>query len=264
MTQNRQTYVSRWVRSRYRKRSVRIGLALLILAATASLIGFGLRPSPSATHIARPTVSTTSTIPAPTGKGLIAALTKTTISYQSPGGPTTTSIAPTWHGSSLFLPVVATRYGDLEVRLPTRPNGSTTWIRSADVRLYRSAYQIVIDLGEKRLRLYRNGVLVLSAPAGVGTSLDPTPTGHFFVAAFAKAPSASWGPFVLVTSAHSNTITDWEESGDAVIAIHGPLGADQQIGTTGARISHGCVRLHDSDLVQLRAVPDGSPVNIVS
>lgn len=150
------------------------------------------------------------------------------------------------------------------MRLPARPNGSTAWIQRADVRLYRSPYQITINLRERRLRLYRDGVLVLDAPAGIGTVSDPTPTGHFFVASFAKAPTKAWGPFVLVTSAHSNTITDWEESGDAVIAIHGPIGEGREIGTTGARISHGCVRLHDDDLAQLRVVPDGSPVNIVS
>lgn len=64
----------------------------------------------------------------------------------------------------------------------------------------------------------------------------------------------------MVTSAHSNTISDWEESGDAITAIHGPLGADAAIGTTGARVSHGCVRLHDADLIQLRDVPAGTPL----
>jgi lipoprotein-anchoring transpeptidase ErfK/SrfK len=68
----------------------------------------------------------------------------------------------------------------------------------------------------------------------------------------------------MVTSGHSNAISDYEESGDAIVAIHGPLGADAAIGTTGARISHGCVRLHDVDLDQLRAVPVGSPVQIIS
>ena len=51
--------------------------------------------------------------------------------------------------------------------------------------------------------------------------------------------------------------------GDAVIGIHGPLGDDSEIGTTGARVSHGCIRLHDSDLVRLRQVPPGTPINIV-
>jgi lipoprotein-anchoring transpeptidase ErfK/SrfK len=102
----------------------------------------------------------------------------------------------------------------------------------------------------------------MSAPAGVGTAQDPTPTGNFFVALYASPPSAAWGPFVMVTSGHSNAISDYEESGDAIVAIHGPLGADAAIGTSGARVSHGCVRLHDSDLVRLRSVPVGTPVQI--
>ena len=68
----------------------------------------------------------------------------------------------------------------------------------------------------------------------------------------------------VLTSAHSNFITDWEASGDAEIGIHGPLGMDAAIGTTGVRISHGCVRLHLSDLAQLRVVPLGTPVTIIT
>jgi len=122
----------------------------------------------------------------------------------------------------------------------------------------------VISLSARHLMLFKDGVRVMDAPAGIGTAADPTPTGHFFVASFAKAPTAAWGSFVLVTSAHSNAITDWEESGDAVVAIHGPLGEGAEIGTTGALISHGCIRLHDSDLARLRLVPDGSPIDIVA
>jgi lipoprotein-anchoring transpeptidase ErfK/SrfK len=70
---------------------------------------------------------------------------------------------------------------------------------------------------------------------------------------------------VLVTSDHSDTITDWENSGDAIIAIHGPIDAydDSLIGNTGAAISHGCIRLHDADLAQLAMVPAGTPIDIV-
>jgi len=69
-----------------------------------------------------------------------------------------------------------------------------------------------------------------------------------------------------VTSAHSDAITDWENSGDAIIAIHGPItaGADALIGTTGAAVSNGCVRLHDADLAQLSGIPAGTPVDIVA
>ncbi len=61
-------------------------------------------------------------------------------------------------------------------------------------------------------------------------------------------PNPGYGPFIIVTSDHSQAISDWEGSGDAVIGIHGPLGEDSEIGTTGARISHGCIRLHDQAL----------------
>ena len=102
------------------------------------------------------------------------------------------------------------------------------------------------------------------APVGVGLPAYPTPTGQYFVAFLATPPNPGYGAFVMVTSAHSNTITDWDSSGDAIVAIHGPLGSDRQIATTGAAVSHGCVRLHESDLVQLRPVPVGSPIDIVA
>jgi lipoprotein-anchoring transpeptidase ErfK/SrfK len=246
-----------------RSRVLLVTLVVICLGEVAVLIALHFRQSPRATPappVVRPVQPSVGAAPV----GLVAAIRTTTTSYRYPGGPIAAPIAPTWHGSPVFVPVIAARDGDLEVRLPTRPNGSTTWIRQAVVKLSRTPYRIVVKLGTRHILLYRDGILILDAPAGVGTVADPTPTGHFFVAFFAKAPSPGWGPFVLVTSAHSNAITDWEESGDALIAIHGPLGDDAEIGSHGARISHGCIRLHDEDLVQLRVVPDGSPVDIVS
>ncbi|HVA08635.1 MAG TPA: L,D-transpeptidase, partial [Acidimicrobiales bacterium] len=62
------------------------------------------------------------------------------------------------------------------------------------------------------------------------------------------------------------SITDWAASGDAIIAIHGPITSydDSRIGATGAAISHGCIRLHDADLAQLTHIPAGTPLDIVS
>jgi len=255
------------VRTRGKRTLVIIGIAGLCLGGAAGWIGLNSRPSPRVVRAFRPTKAPPPVRRPPaavTPTGLVAALLTTTAAYRSPGGAQATPIAPTWHDSPLFLPVIAVRAGDLEVRLPTRPNGSTTWIPRVAVRLYRSPYRIVIDLSTRHLLLFRDGKLVLDAPAGIGTVADPTPTGHFFVAFFAAAPTPAWGPFVLVTSAHSNAISDWEESGDALVAIHGPLGDNAEIGTAGARISHGCVRLHDGDLAKLRIVPDGSPIDIIS
>jgi lipoprotein-anchoring transpeptidase ErfK/SrfK len=142
--------------------------------------------------------------------------------------------------------VIAQDNGYLEVRLAQRPDGSTGWIAASSATLSSTPYRIVVDLA-----------------TGIGTTTDPTPVGNFFVAFYAKAPSSAWGPFVMITSGHSQAISDWEESGDAIMAIHGPLGAGAEIGTTGARVSHGCVRLHDDDLERLGVVPPGTPVQVI-
>jgi lipoprotein-anchoring transpeptidase ErfK/SrfK len=182
---------------------------------------------------------------------------------RTPGGPPTVKVPAQWLGEASVLPVIAEQPGWVEVRLAQRPNESVAWVPDGDVSLASDPYRIIINLDKTHLQLLKRGQPVADFPVGVGLPAFPTPTGHFFVALFAEAPSAGYGPFVIVTSGHSNTISDWEESGDAITAIHGPLGADSAIGTTGARVSHGCIRLHDVDLAQLRDVPAGTPIDIV-
>jgi hypothetical protein len=169
-----------------------------------------------------------------------------------------------WLGAASVLPVIAARPGWVELRLAQRPNESLAWVPASQVSLARDPYRIVVNLSTMHLLLFNQAREVGSFPAGIGIASDPTPAGHFFVALFAQPPSPGYGAFVMVTSAHSNTISDWEESGDAITAIHGSLGSDAAIGTTGARVSHGCIRLHDTDLTQLRDVPAGTPIDIVN
>jgi lipoprotein-anchoring transpeptidase ErfK/SrfK len=168
-----------------------------------------------------------------------------------------------WFGRPSVLPVVATQPGWVEVRLAQRPNGSTAWLPDRYVRLGSTPYRIVINLADTHLSVYKLGRLMLVTPAGVGTPDDPTPPGQYFVAFIEPPPSPAYGAFVMVTSDHSEAIKDWEDSGDAVIGIHGPLGGAALIGTTGARISHGCIRLHEQALLELRGVPPGTPIDII-
>ena len=182
---------------------------------------------------------------------------------RTPGGPPTVTVPGQWLGESSVLPVIAQQPGWVKVRLAQRPNGSVAWVPLGDVSLASDAYHLVINLDNTHLQLFERSQLVADFPIGVGLPAYPTPTGHFFVALFAEPVSPGYGPFVIVTSAHSVAISDWAESGDAIVAIHGPLGSDNAIGTTGARVSHGCIRLHDTDLIRLRDVPAGTPVDII-
>jgi lipoprotein-anchoring transpeptidase ErfK/SrfK len=201
----------------------------------------------------------------PAGATEIANVTRAVGKYASPRGRRLGKVEPSWNGAPSVLPVIATEPGWLKVRLPGRPNGSTAWIRSARVRLTMTPYRIVINLATEHLTLYEYGDVVFSAAAGVGTRSDPTPIGRFFVA-FLEAPpepNPGYGPFIIVTSAHSTSIGDWEGSGDALIGIHGPLGDARVIGSHGARVSHGCIRLQLRAQARLRDVPAGSPVDVI-
>ena len=219
----------------------------------------------AATSVARavPAARTEPSIPMTTE---LATLRESAIRYASPGLVSGGSVPALWYGRKSVLPVVATRPGWVEVRLAQRPNKSTAWVPATDVRLSSTPYRIVVNVTTMHLALYKYGRLVFTAAAGVGTTDDPTPTGHFFVAFDEPAPQPNpgYGSFIMVTSAHSPHISDWEHSGDAIIGIHGPLGDDSEIGTTGARVSHGCVRLHDQALERLSGVPAGTPLDVVS
>jgi hypothetical protein len=254
------------------KRWILIVAALAVVAVVVGVLVSGHNTPARRTQGAAGT--TTSTVGSPaavikdasnkaTASSLVATLTQSVPAYGSPGGQKTGTVPGSWLGSPSILPVLAQNDGYLEVRLAQRPNGSTAWISGTGVALSATPYRIVVDLATEHLLLYKAGALVMSAPAGIGTLADPTPGGNFFLAFDAKAPSPAWGAFIMVTSGHSDAISDWDESGDAIMAIHGPLGADAAIGTTGARVSHGCVRLHEADLAQLAVVPPGSPIVVV-
>jgi lipoprotein-anchoring transpeptidase ErfK/SrfK len=250
-----------------RGRGVRAAVLAAILAAGMTLAACGQPGASSPAHHGSHPVGQSapgpsgSTVPSST---VVATLHSSIPRFAAPGGPQDGTVPAVWYGSPSALPVVASQPGWLQVRLAQRPNNSTAWILASDVSLARTPYAIVVNLNTKHLTLYNDGKAAFSAPVGIGVPADPTPTGHYFTALFASPPTPDYGAFVMVTSAHSNTITDWSHSGDAVVAIHGPLGSDAQIGTTGAAVSHGCIRLHEPDLVHLRQVPAGSPIDIVA
>jgi lipoprotein-anchoring transpeptidase ErfK/SrfK len=272
----------------------RLGAALLISGFALVCVAAGLfasgalsgAPSASATHhrpahhVAQaapdPTTTTTTAPPGPPppppvppqpASTLVAATHGNIRGYPGPGAAAPDRTVPgSWFGYPSVLPVIATQPGWLEVRLAQRPNGSTTWVQQSDVTLSATPYAIVVDLGRNHVDVFQNGSQIFNFAAGVGAPNDPTPTGNYFMTMIYPPPGPGYGPFVLVTSDHSDSISDWENSGDAIIGIHGPITSydDSLIGSTGAQISHGCIRLHDADLAQLSKIPAGTPIEVIA
>ena len=235
-------------------------------ALAAGVLGAVTLAAALARHAAAPRPRFTPPVPGRVAASTeLATVRRAAPRYASPGRLATGTVPASWYQRPSVLPVIAVKPGWVEVRLAQRPDESTAWLPASDVRLSTTPYEIVVDLATTRLSLFDHGHLVFSAPAGVGTADDPTPVGQYFVAFDEPPPQPNpgYGPFIIVTSAHSAAISDWEGSGDAVIGIHGPLGEDSKIGTSGAKISHGCIRLHDSALEQLAKVPPGTPIEIV-
>jgi lipoprotein-anchoring transpeptidase ErfK/SrfK len=261
-------YVSTVVTSRSAAR--RFGLLVTALAGAVVLAGCGMSMHPEAsTHVAfhvPPTPTVDLAVAAPAGSTLVAALHGDTPGSATPGGPATQIVPGQWYQYPSILPVINSVPNWVEIRIAQRPNESTAWVPQSDVTLSTTPYKVVVNLATEHLSVFKDGAQIMDFPAGIGAPDDPTTPGHFFITMSAPPPDPGYGAFVLVTSAHSDTITDWGNSGDAIIAIHGPIDSydDSLIGTTGAAISHGCIRLHDADLAQMGMLTPGTPVDIVS
>ena len=182
--------------------------------------------------------------------------------YARPGarGPRL-SLPNPYRGGRLTFLVRALRPQWARVYLPTRPNGSGGWVRRRQVELLLDYYRLRVDLGRRRLIVWRRGRVVMRQAIGVGRSATPTPTGRYYVVELIQLtdPHGMYGPYAFGISAHSNVYTHFG-SGDGEIGIHG---TDYPQGV-GSRVSHGCIRLHNAAVVRLaKTVPLGTPVDIV-
>jgi len=148
--------------------------------------------------------------------------------------------------------------GWYRVQLSVLPNETQGWVRAWAVRVYRVQTRIVVDLAQRRLRLYRAGKLVLQTRVAVGSPATPTPTGRFFVDERWTLSNASgpFGPAALGISAHSVALQNvWVEHGP--IGIHGT----DEPWSIGEAASNGCIRLPNGEMQALfPLVAAGTPV----
>lgn len=195
-----------------------------------------------------------------------AAALRATTAYRSPGGAAIRRFARlNVNGATTVFGVLGKeldarcRAAWLHVALPIRPNGATGWVRAADVEQLPVRTRITVDLSERRVRLYKNGKLVLSSTAAIGSSATPTPLGRYYVnqRLIPDDPSGPFGPGAVGISAFSDVLTGWTQGGP--IAIHGT----NEPSSIGHAVSNGCIRLPNTVLRRVFAEAlAGTPVLI--
>jgi lipoprotein-anchoring transpeptidase ErfK/SrfK len=175
--------------------------------------------------------------------------------------PTTLLPPTTEFGTTTVLLATARKGSWYRVSLPTRPNGSTGWLRARHVELRAVRDAIHVDLAARTLTWSRDSRVVLTTPVAVGAPDTPTPTGSFFLTDLLDNAddTGPYGPFALGVSAHSDTLSEFA-GGDGQIGIHGT----DAPGSIGQSVSHGCVRVPNDVVTQLaQGLPLGTPVTIV-
>ncbi|MDX6486286.1 MAG: hypothetical protein QOF43_1439 [Gaiellaceae bacterium] len=199
-------------------------------------------------------------------RAVAAVVVRPTTAYRSPGGAPIAKFGlrnvnrvPTVFGVIAEQVDRGCKLTWLHVQLPLRPNGVTGWVRAAHVEALPVRTRITVDLSERRVRLYRNGRLVLSARAAIGSRATPTPLGHYYVnqRLIPADPRGPFGPGAVGISAFSPVLTGWTQGGP--IAIHGT----NEPWSIGRAVSNGCIRLPNSVLRRVFSIAlAGTPVDI--
>jgi hypothetical protein len=171
---------------------------------------------------------------------------------------------PWYFGGELALLVEEGREHDewLKVAIPARPNGTSAWIRRADVEIRTHRVHAEVSLGARQLRVWDADTLLVETPAVIGKPTTATPLGRFYVNARVRHgnPGGAYGPWILSLSGYSEALETFD-GGIPVLAIHGTNRPD----LVGQARSNGCVRVPNAVIEQLaQLVPLGTPVSIVA
>ena len=162
-----------------------------------------------------------------------------------------------------MLPLLDRRSVDghvwVRARLPVLPNGTTGWVRRDRLSGYTAVRtHLIVDRARFTARLERKGRTVFKARIGIGERRWPTPRGSFMVRnRLAGFDDPIYGVLAFGTTARSATLTDWP--GGGFIGIHGTNRPEILPG----RVSHGCIRMRNADILRLdRRMPVGTPVSV--
>jgi lipoprotein-anchoring transpeptidase ErfK/SrfK len=148
----------------------------------------------------------------------------------------------------------------IKVRLAILPANRTGWVKRKALSDWKELRtRLVVDRRRLTATLFRNGKVVFQAPVGVGLPHWPTPRGEFYVRnQLYGFGNAVYGPIAFGTSARSPVLTDWP--GGGFIGIHGT----NQPHLIPGRVSHGCIRMRNGDILRLaRMMPVGTPLTVL-
>lgn len=230
-------------------------------ATTGLAAGAGAPHAPAGGELpASTTFTTVDGAPADTRTGgtdgLVVHPTREVLVHDGPGGQPIARMAPTQIGDT-WLPVIAREPGWLQVLLPSKPNGSTGWLRDDGLERARSPFEIAVHLGSRTLELRRDGATVGEWTVGTGKRSAPTPVGRTFLLGAFTDDTQDYSPVILPLGAHSPT-HDTFGGGPGTVAIH-TWPTDDVYGTAS---SDGCIRVPPDALEKLSDVPLGTLVMI--
>jgi lipoprotein-anchoring transpeptidase ErfK/SrfK len=98
-------------------------------------------------------------------------------------------------------------------------------------------YRIIVDLSDRNLYLLDGNSVVRSFPVGVGKILTKTPAGDYSIINKQANPGGPFGAF-------------WMGLSRPHYGIHGT----NDPSSIGREVSHGCIRMHNEDVLQLAAL----------
>jgi hypothetical protein len=147
----------------------------------------------------------------------------------------------------------------VRVGIATLPNGRSGWVPRGVLGGYGSVdTRLVVDLSRLTATLWRAGRVVFRGRVGGGQTRWANPRGGLYVRnRLTRFAGATYGPLAFGTNARSEHLTDWP--GGGFIGIHG---TDRPELIPG-RISHGCIRMRNADILALaKLMPIGTPLTI--
>ncbi|NYH80409.1 lipoprotein-anchoring transpeptidase ErfK/SrfK [Actinopolyspora biskrensis] len=191
--------------------------------------------------------------------GVVLRVEQDTAVYDSVRGKAIARLPADQFKSPTWVPIVAERGDWARVLLPSRPNGSTGWVRSESDKVHkaRSRHVVNVDVDARRLVVLENGREIGSWEVGVGKEASPTPKGRTFILASIRETVNDYSPIVLPLGTHSETFTTYG-GGPGTVALHG--WPDPSV--FGSASSDGCVRVPADALSLLRSLPLGTLVRL--